>query len=278
MLPEAKSKDLLYLSDGRTDVYVYSLPDLKLVGTLTGFVGAYGECVDNRGDVFVASADQDSIVEYAHGGSSPITTLRDPYVPFSCAIDPTTGNLAVFGNDYGTVAIYLGAQGTPTYYVTATSSGYCGYDNKGNLFVDGYTEGGAVFGEIPNGSGSFERLTLSRGSLTSAGAIRWAGSYLALGIGGSHRATIYHVSVSGSTATVIGSTSLRGPGSNFNIVDGTEYWIQGSMVIAAFNRHREGDSGLGFWRYPGGGNVVRTLRGPYGKEEVVGVAVSPRSN
>jgi hypothetical protein len=50
MLPEAKSKDLLYLSDNTGDqVYVFSYPSDKLVGTLTGFGSPVGACVDKRG-------------------------------------------------------------------------------------------------------------------------------------------------------------------------------------------------------------------------------------
>jgi hypothetical protein len=36
MAPGLAKRDLLYLSDGDGNVYVYSFPDAKLQGTLTG--------------------------------------------------------------------------------------------------------------------------------------------------------------------------------------------------------------------------------------------------
>jgi DNA-binding beta-propeller fold protein YncE len=86
----------------------------------------FGECVDKTGDVFVAefggNAGTAAILEYAHGGTSPIATLSDPgYHPESCSIDPTTGNLAVT-NDDGPLGIYTGAKGDPAYYADPKAS------------------------------------------------------------------------------------------------------------------------------------------------------------
>src|SRR5262249_47577682 len=108
ILPEAKKRKLLYVADAQTaDVYVYEYPNGKLVGTLTGFQEAQGECADAKGDVFITvpspySASSE-ILEYAHGGTEPIATFSDPGYgeePWSCAVDPTTGNLAVTNVDF----------------------------------------------------------------------------------------------------------------------------------------------------------------------------------
>lgn len=69
MAPDAKTNDLLYVSDvGTNDVYVYSYPKLKLEGTLTGFATPDGECVDMAGNVFITNFGTQQIFEYAHGG------------------------------------------------------------------------------------------------------------------------------------------------------------------------------------------------------------------
>ena len=79
MAPDVKASDLLYIADdGTNDVYAYAYPHIKLKGTLTGFAVPYGECVDNVGDVFIVDMGGSDIVEYAHGGSSPIAVLSDP--------------------------------------------------------------------------------------------------------------------------------------------------------------------------------------------------------
>lgn len=119
----SRASDLLYISDdGTDDVYAYSYPHIELKGPLTGFVRPHGECVDNAGEVFIADNGASNIIEYAHGGTSPIAVLSDPgYVPSACSVDPTSGNLAVTNVEtpsggQGTVVIYKHATGRPKAY------------------------------------------------------------------------------------------------------------------------------------------------------------------
>jgi len=104
---------------------------------------------------------------YAHGGASPIATLSDSgYDPYACSFDPSTGNLAVAnystylgGSSPGNVAVYPSARGDPTDYTDDELWRYfnCGYDNKGDLFLDGLDDTQhSVFAELPKGSGTFE--------------------------------------------------------------------------------------------------------------------------
>jgi hypothetical protein len=97
MAPDATRKNLLYISDvGTNDVYVYESLSLKLAGTLTGFSEPQGECSDAAGNVWITNTNMSQIIEYAHGGTTPIATLSDPYeFPVGCAVDPRSGNLAV---------------------------------------------------------------------------------------------------------------------------------------------------------------------------------------
>ncbi len=104
MLPEAKGDHLLYVSGpGTGKAYVYSYPGAKLVGTLTGFVASLGVCTDKAGDVWIADDTggglrPGTMIEYAHGGTTPIATLNDGDPPLNCSVDATTGNLAVASN------------------------------------------------------------------------------------------------------------------------------------------------------------------------------------
>src|SRR5580693_2694276 len=52
MLPEAKSEDLLYVTN-YSYISVYSYPQDKLVGILNGFRSSVGECVDSKGDIVI---------------------------------------------------------------------------------------------------------------------------------------------------------------------------------------------------------------------------------
>jgi hypothetical protein len=63
---------------------------------LTGFNDPLGECIDKAGDVWIVNALAGQILEYAHGGTSPIATLSDSlYMAGFCSVSARTGDLAV---------------------------------------------------------------------------------------------------------------------------------------------------------------------------------------
>jgi hypothetical protein len=265
MGPNAKKQDLLYISDyGDGAVYVYTWPTSKLVGTLSGFRRATGECVDKAGDVWITSYVSAEIVEYAHGGTTPIATLSDPgEYPISCSVDPTTGNLAV-GNiettddQQGSVAIYPNAQGTPTLY---TDPGidrvfFMDYDDKGNLFIDGRpnSSDGFVFAELPEGSGTFTDITLDQ-SIGMPAGVQWNGKDVV--VGDQQAPYIYRFRLYGSSGTEVGDTPLDGG------ADVVQFCIQGKKVVGP-----NADSGNAMvWKYPKGGSATKTIDGldlPFG--------------
>jgi DNA-binding beta-propeller fold protein YncE len=274
MAPDAKKQDLLYVSDGGTnDVYVFSYPKGKPLGTLTGFEGPEGECVDKAGDVFIINSNSSEILEYAHAGTSPIATLSDPgYYPTGCSIDPTTGNLAVTngettGSRAGSLAIYADAQGNPS--ITQIGDFYyyffCGYDNEGNLFIDGLNSDFQFqFAELPKGSYNFRHISLSQ-SFEYAGGVQWDGKYVA--VGDSDAGVIYQVDVTPSSATIVGSTTLEGSSPIYT------FWItghggkknpQGTKVVGA---RSAGSGNVMIWKYPAGGSATKTITGftqPFG--------------
>ncbi|HEU5479584.1 MAG TPA: hypothetical protein VFU90_07100, partial [Candidatus Tumulicola sp.] len=179
MDPSAVTSDLLYVSDTDTsEVYVFSYPQGKPKGALTGFTDPAGVCVDAHGNVFVTNTGGFNVLEYAHGGTTPIATLKDAgYFPVGCSVDPKTGNLAVTNfatssSTQGNVVIYKGAKGRPTGFYTNPNMSemlLCGYDASGNLFVDGTTASSAAkFAELPSGKTKLVLLTLNQ-SIASPG-------------------------------------------------------------------------------------------------------------
>ena len=117
MLRKATSENLLYVSDiGTNEVDVYPYPSGSLVGKLSGFGSVAGLCANKAGDVFVVD-EAGPVQMFAHGGTSPIRKLTTTGAPYGCAVDPTTGNLALTNLSsylYGTIAIYPKANGTPS--------------------------------------------------------------------------------------------------------------------------------------------------------------------
>ena len=258
MLPEAKNEDLLYVSNVYT-ITVYSYPKGKLVGTLSNFYKPYGACVDATGNVYVTDSTFGKIYEYAHGGTKVLKTLKDPgYVPYGCAVNPTNGDLAVANyadSSYreGNLAIYHKAKGYPKSYTGYDFYYYyyCGYDPKGNLFIDGSADSGLnfEFGELAKGGDTIKGIILPN-SVVFPGGVEWDGTYLA--VGDSASAAIYQYSISNGQATLQGTTPLTGAGLSVG-----QFGISNSTVVTP-NQFFSG-SGVLVCPYPAGGASTQSI-------------------
>jgi hypothetical protein len=97
--------------------------------------------------------------------------LSDPgEYPVSCAVDPTTGNLAVTnvlttGSEAGNVETYKNASGTPTPLTCPGDVRYffAGFDGKGDLMVSGINSVG--FQLCYGNSNSLSRISLDAARL-----------------------------------------------------------------------------------------------------------------
>jgi hypothetical protein len=299
-----KLQGLLFVSDyGNGDVYILSLPTLALKGTLTGFNQPQSLCSDARGNIWIPATGSDQIFKYSHNGRL-LTTLTDPDGgPDGCAVDPTTGNLAVV-NQYngsgpssaaGEVLIYPNASGTPVSYQTGAMWSFwnASYDTQGNLFVDGCTTSSYctyALAELPAGSNqTLATINVTGGAINFAGSVQWdkVDNNLALGdqeCNGqgppNETSCIYHVSLSGSSATITGMTPLNnsagGPSCDVdqpvigslaarNFIAGPD--LEGAGYCGRTN------STVARWAYPAGGNMTRTdATAPF--DEPVGAAIS----
>lgn len=288
ILPAAKKSDLLYVSDllaQVVDIYTYA-PGYKMVGQLTGFFNPEGLCVDLKGNVYVTNVTNDGvyqITEFAHGSTSALRTLSDPDGrPNGCSVDPTTGNLAVADfwgptERIGNVAVYPKASGTPTAYSNSNIYYYyyCGYDDKGNLFVDGETEA-SVFGlgELSKGSSTLNFINIDE-TIYLPGGVQWDGKYLAVGdqvaVKHNFTSTIYQLSVNGSEATTVTTMVLTGSSQV------AQFWIP--RIHNGAKRHygnrligpnQNGKDTL-IWDYPAGGNPINSITG---ETDPIGVTLS----
>jgi hypothetical protein len=252
--PGAQDGDLIYVA-AQVNSYVISYRTGKLLGTIDG--GAEGACSDSEGNVFLTGGA--GVLEYRHGGTTPVATLNLPgNDPESggCASDPVSGNLAVTFSTFGSggsdenVAIFPDGQGTPTVYQSGIDAGFCGYDNQGNLFVDGY--GGALIdlAELPSGSGSFEIISINQSIGGNPWSIQWDGKYMTVEGISEKSVQLSRLQISGTTATIVSTTKF-----SRTMSKARASWITGSTVLVPFgNIH-----GIGFWKYPNGGKAERVF-------------------
>jgi hypothetical protein len=225
-----------------------------------------------RWKCFISDYEAEDIVEYAHGGTSPIATLKDAgYFPKDCSVDSLTGNLAVANDvtnkgDAGNIAIYVGAQGTPTYYSDPAMYHYqsCAYDNVGNLFLAG-SGGSSSFAKLPEGSSTFVNYTLP---FSGVGGMVWDGIFLAVGSTVSSHATIYRLKIARGKIKIEGTVPLQRGSHQVRLA---YFWIENHSVVAAFGQLA---GFVGFWDYPIGGALEKLLRG-YG---AIGVTISPANS
>lgn len=273
MAPEAAKRDLLYVSDfEKNDVFVYSYPDGKLSGVLSGilkkFVYPTGLCADKAGNIYIPDSANSSVIEYAHGGTRRIQTLPDHgEFPYSCAVDPLSGDLAVVNLEsvYGAggVSVYAHALGRPKKYRYAFVYKFFfdGYDDKGNLFVDASYDVPSEpfdFLELPRGATALRAVTLNN-DFDVGGGVAWDGKHLAAAE--STTSVLYRFAIPRKTGKLAGATRLK----DCRFV--TQFFVDGNTVVGASFHGKS----VGFWKYPAGGLPVKRIGG---LGEPFGVALS----
>lgn len=275
MAADVKTQDLLYVSDTRYGVghvFVYSYSDGRPAGELAGVSPADGLCADGNGNVFVPAGTK--ILEYAHGATRPTAVLNDPYDgAMYCAVDPTTGNLAVSP----TVVIYEHARGKGKEYMGGNAYGNrsCTYDSRGNLFVNGISgfpgPDFAVMGlvELRKSHKRFTKLNFP--TLTDSATIQWDGKYIAAGFSGP--AGIEQYIIDGKTAKQgSGWTQLELAA----YID--QFWIQGNTVIVpSYEPPGQGSDSTAIllYNYPDGGLPTKIIDGNFKVPSGAVVSLAP---
>ncbi|MGA2758812.1 MAG: hypothetical protein ABSF08_00655 [Candidatus Cybelea sp.] len=299
MLPEAAQiKKLLYVSDAATDdVFVYNYVSGEEVGKLTGFDDPGAQCVDTKGNVYIATAS--GLVAYSHAGQF----IRNG------GFAPTTG-CAFHGNrihplreESGVNYIYKDGSGficignPHRKFATCDGQAACytmwpgGFYATGSPYVvEGETDGVvSICATKPANMSSRPRLvgdplvTLSfDGTIYAPGSVMWDGEYLALTdeeAGGADQTGIYQATLSRTTLTSHGETILSDP-CDSGLTDVVQPFIVGAKntpqnkmqgtVVVGGNAFCPGT--FDYWKYPAGGDPIMTL--PSAPQEPVGQSVS----
>jgi hypothetical protein len=253
-----KSGFYQYISDfGSDTILEFDYP--KGDAQIGSIAGGGGECTRNgRGTFWVAASSE--LEEFKVGGTSPIRVLKPGGE--SCAIDQASGDIATPISSGGIIIFRHGRGKGKVYYGSGLIEAFfAGYDDSGNLFLDGFSDGGA-FGlvELPKGSSTFETITVSN-SVEFPGAVQWDGKYLTVGDQENH--VIYRYAVSGTMATLKGTVSLRGSS------DCDQTWIAKTLVFCP----DAGNIDVEVYKYPTGGYPTATLTGSF-TEPIAAVQVA----
>jgi len=280
------SSELIYVETG-AGVVIISYPQGSVAGSIPWYSSPSYICSDpTNGNVLIPEGS--TIYEYAHGATSPSGSFAMPteyQESQGCAVDPTTGNLAV--SIYGTtskgsvsaVAIYPAGQSTPTVYSDKTVSvfSYPAYDDSGNLFVSAYRrQGGIRIGELKPGQDIFSFIKVQNfdGGIQK---LQWDGMYLALSTtyGSVPGTALDQLQINGKSATVVNSIRLSGSRGG-----PLYFWIQSGAVFSELRKIRKNNNqGVGAWQYPAGGNPTAQFYGiTKGRKDSMGdvtVSVAP---
>jgi len=271
----------MYASTG-WNVYIFDFPSGTPAGQLGGFDQGFeknGLCLDGANDLFVTGWNHDSLkgqtYEFGPGSQTPIEKLTTGGVAHTCSVDPTTGNLAIaeikdkLRDDHGAIAVFAGAQGDPTYYIDPQSSDFrdCAFDSSGNLYVSQDSQGNLV--ELAQGSQTFETIALNAGAIS--GSLQWYDGELLVSSWTVKKSkdTIEQVQITGSTATIVGTSVLRSKGLKRSV---DQYVVSDGLVVGPGGN----DKYLEMWNYPAGGQPTKDLgRGNPGTWQ--GVAITSHS-
>jgi hypothetical protein len=261
------TKNWVFISDpGTSEVYIYDLPELKLVEIVTGFTQPQGECNDNKGDVWVADGSGKAIYKLEHSGKV-LQTLSDTYgVPDGCAWDPKTGNLAVFNllgtnSQSGEVLVYHKAYGTPNVYTNPKQYYYSfgGYDSSGDLFFDGRSvQNKFMLSELAVNASQAKSITVSGGKIYNPGMVQWDNSSHELLVGDQNcgnqtQSCVYRMTIAKLAGKIAGQTKLENSsgGEVCDLIQGV-LW-KNSIVGSDFDLCSSGSSATYVWPYPAGG-------------------------
>ncbi len=266
---------ILFVADDDTDdVYLFTMPAMVLKGTITGFEEPQGMCTDKSGNIWITNTETFQLFQYSRTGTLLKTLDDEDGYPVGCAVNRKNGDVAVSniinasGALPGNVVVYANGSGSGTVMTNPNQSEYFfpAYDGSGNLYVDGFTTETYTYllSECSSGSGSCHSLSLSGGSLFFPGGLNWdrVNNNLVAGDQECNEEAAscqYQMTISGSTATITGSTPL-------NNTDGTGCDVD-QGALAPFSRYfaggciAEGSPGVSVaarWAYPAGGDPTNS--------------------
>ncbi len=258
-------------------VYLFDYNTGAAMGSLApppeGWLEPQGACTDKSGNFYFANtAVSGTVDKYSHSGTY-IATIADPgQFPVACAVDRSTGNLAVSNiidtsGGPGSISIYNGGVRQNTYYPSNMSRVYfIGYEaGTGTLWLSG-SNSTVGFQADTFSNGKFHIVPVS--GILFPGTTQWSAKTKTMVLGDQDTfsaPTFYQVDDSGN---IVGSTVTQCE-SPSNFCDIIQAVIKGPSIVGPdavliqVNR----------FAFPAGGSPILQYSAPYVSPG--GGAVSP---
>ncbi len=278
----ADIKELLYVSDLATnDVYVYDYPSGGPVGKLTGFDQPGAQCVDRKGDVYIASAS--GLLGYKRGTTHRITAI--PGVAKGCvahlnrySVLQSSGSGPDHDCTWYKHQKRISCWESPNACYTMWP---IGADLAGVQVAEGEPSGGGTVAVCSE----FAVLSFKQ-TIYSPGPVMWDGKYLALTnqeVGGARQTTIFQASRSRKTLTLEGQTFLADP------CDAGSTQVAQPFIVGTKNTPKNKQQGtvvvggntlcpgtFDYWKYPAGGDPIMTLQSAPQEPSGDSVSIAPK--
>jgi hypothetical protein len=225
-------------------------------------------CTGGSHTFWVVFSKETEIQEFSVGSEKPLKTLTvTGGRPTDCAVDPTTGDLAVpIGGTSSVVRFPNGSGSGQVISDKLSSSWYTTYDGSGNLFVNGFYESKFQLAELPKGSADFKILSFSNSNKVQdplfSAMLRWDGTHLAMYWMGNYP-VIYRYRASGGVAKLEGVVHGMAQ-------DAGSIWIsrQAGLLFCA----QWADGGYVYvYHYPAGGKPIARFDPVIGSEGIASV-------
>jgi hypothetical protein len=124
--------------------------------------------------------------------------------------------------------------------------------------------------ELAKNGTSFETLSITPHIEGVFLRIQWDGSYLTVEAqsnfkqGTHHAVSINRLSISGSTATVVGTTQIKAIRKTAALS-----WIDGDRALVPYGNAGRYNPNIGYWKYTAGGSPVKQVEKPAGKTAII---------
>jgi hypothetical protein len=93
------------------------------------------------------------------------------------------------------------------------------------------------------------------GKLGNPGQVQWDGKYVTYEGRSPGSIKISRLQISGSTATVVGTTRFRG-----ELHNALQSWIAGNRILVPYSTRGQLTNKIGVWAYPQGGKILSKFR------------------